>query len=273
MAAAAGGRCSRAVCLLGVADSFLPRPPPTWAQARGRHMAAVTRWAATLPRSAHGSTAAPAETPLDFLLRPTRVHDVFNPRLGMEEGETPSWVSDIGKQLPAEDRGELDKLCESFHAQWRAEVAVVVLGALPDDVNPSGFAAALMNFWGVGDVRLHSGLLIMLLSRQRRLEMRVGHGATRVLGPEVQRRIQQDHMVPHFRAGHPGAGLCAGLRAVMSTFEDSGPSHWRRDPAAPVPELNRHGFGGGQTPIDEFMPAKGAASTPESPPAAPGASG
>lgn len=211
-------------------------------------------------RHASGATGAEVSgSPLDFLLCPARVHDVFNPRVGMGEGGEPSWVSDIGQQLPAAQRDELDRLCDSLHSAWCAEVAVVVLDGLPEDVNPPGFAAALMNYWGIGDCRLHTGVIVLLLNRQRRLVMRVGHGAARVLGPEVRQAIQDEHMIPHFRGGQPGAGLCAGLQQVISTFEDKCPPRWRRDPAAPKPELNRHGFGGGQTPFDEFMPEQGSA--------------
>ena len=33
---------------------------------------------------------------------------------------------------------------------------------LPEDVQPTAFAAALLNFWGVGDARLHSGVLVKI---------------------------------------------------------------------------------------------------------------
>mmetsp|Transcript_1483 Transcript_1483/g.4569 ORF Transcript_1483/g.4569 Transcript_1483/m.4569 type:complete len:379 (+) Transcript_1483:1484-2620(+) len=79
------------------------------------------------------------------------------------EGERPSWVSDVGRLLAEEDRAAVDALCEQAHDAWRVEVAVVVLDSLPADIRPSAFAAALLNYWGVGDARLRSGLLLLLL--------------------------------------------------------------------------------------------------------------
>lgn len=41
----------------------------------------------------------------------------------------------------------------------KTEAAVVILEALAPEVSsPSGFCAALLNFWGVGHPRLHTGL-------------------------------------------------------------------------------------------------------------------
>lgn len=207
-------------------------------------------------------------------LSPARVHDVVNPRLagapapaalaarpaggagGAAAGElaAPSWVSDAGHLLGDTERAEVDALCEQVYAAWKVEVAVVVLDALPEDVRPTAFGAALLNYWGVGDTRLRTGLVMMLLLSQRRLEMRVGYGAERILRPEVLKAVQDERMVPQLKAGNPGAALREGLRGVLEVLEAKGPPHWRRHPGDPPPERNRHGFGGGQTPIDAWLP-------------------
>eukprot|EP00928_Gymnodinium_smaydae_P053733 TRINITY_DN37659_c0_g1_i1.p1 TRINITY_DN37659_c0_g1~~TRINITY_DN37659_c0_g1_i1.p1 ORF type:complete len:293 (+),score=76.20 TRINITY_DN37659_c0_g1_i1:44-880(+) len=205
--------------------------------------------------------AAPSRTvqttPADVMraiMSPSRVHDVFNPRLGVAEGTPPSWISDVGQVLSPEERSELDSLSAAINDAWRMEVTVVLLDSLPEDVQPSAFSAALLNYWGVGDPQLHTGLLIMLLRKQRRLEMRVGYGAGRALPPDVLQDVQQRCMVPHLRAEAAGAALLDGLRGISEALEAKGPPHWRRAASASPPAANRHGFGGGQTPVDEFMP-------------------
>eukprot|EP00929_Paragymnodinium_shiwhaense_P035009 TRINITY_DN18985_c0_g1_i1.p1 TRINITY_DN18985_c0_g1~~TRINITY_DN18985_c0_g1_i1.p1 ORF type:complete len:286 (-),score=67.50 TRINITY_DN18985_c0_g1_i1:453-1310(-) len=211
------------------------------------------------------SAAAQAVRPL---LYPSRVHDVFNAKIGMEEGDEPAWISDIGRQFSDADRAAVNELCARINASWRFEVAVVVLSGLPDDVQPSAFSAALLNYWGIGDKRLHSGLLVVLLCEQRRLEMRTGYGATRVLSPDILKKVQQEQMIPHFRSGSYGAGVVDGMKAIADIVEKSAPGHWRwGDTGKATAQLNRHGFGGGQTSIDEYKPA--ASSSPASPDAAP----
>uniref|UniRef100_A0A7S1F1T3 TPM domain-containing protein n=1 Tax=Noctiluca scintillans TaxID=2966 RepID=A0A7S1F1T3_NOCSC len=177
--------------------------------------------------------------------RPERVHNVFNPRLVGSEG----WVSDIGHLLSETDRIKIDAVCREIHQSWRAEVVVVVLESLPTGFNPAGFAAALLNYWGVGDAKLHTGLVVLLLVKQRRLEMRTGFGATRMLGADTLESLQNDRMVPLLKLENPGGALLEGLKGIQEIIDHTGPSHWRRSSAS---EPNRHGFGGGQTPIDEF---------------------
>lgn len=127
----------------------------------------------------------------------------------------------------------------------------VLLDGLADDVHPAAFTAALLNYWGVGDNRLHTGILFLLLLGQRRLEACVGYGTARVFPPKVLLGLQTELMVPHLQNGSPGAALLGGVCGVLETFEDSGPAHWRRKDVFSEP--NRHGFGGGQTPMDAFQ--------------------
>lgn len=225
----------------------LPQPRTAFAV----NGAASRRFATAAGATGDGDVAAA----LNAILCPSRVNDVVNPRLvGSDGAGGASWVSDVGRRLNDAEREDVDRACEDLSRAWRLEVAVVVLDALPADVLPSGFAAALLNYWGVGDARLHTGVVVLLLLRQRRLEVRVGYGAERVLGPEVMKSIQAEHMVHFLRAGAVGSALANGVRGVYKTLEASGPPQWRR-PDSGVgsdPERNRHGFGGGQTPVDEF---------------------
>ncbi|CAK9042191.1 Hypothetical protein SCF082_LOCUS24314 [Durusdinium trenchii] len=104
-----------------------------------------------------------------------------------------------------------------------------------------------MNFWGVGHPRLHTGLLVMLLVQQRCLEMRVGYGLARLLPTEKLQQIQQERMRLHLAANKPGQALCEGLEAILTVLSSSS---LRKSEQV---SRNRHGFGGGQTPIEEFL--------------------
>lgn len=218
--------------------------------------------------------AAPSELERYYLslASPSRVHDVVNPRLAtadpqaeVVEERTASWVSDVGRLLDEEDRRQIDALCQEVNSEWRMEVVVVVLDSLPESVRPAGFAAALLNYWGVGDKRLHTGVLALLLLGQRRLEVRTGFGAGRVLKPGVLRAIQEERVIPQLRANAPGEGLAELVRGVRDALATDGPRHWKQETAKGDVELNGHGFGGGQTPIDEFLPEQGAGGRPVAP--------
>ena len=61
-------------------------------------------------------------------------------------------MSDVGQWLSREQHAEVESACAELSSKWKAEVAVLVLDALPAEVQPSAFAAALLNYWGVGGV-------------------------------------------------------------------------------------------------------------------------
>ena len=222
---------------------------PTWPKALAQRSAR--------PRHLASDSTVPLGEALQEIMKPGRVHDIVNPRLVPTDGMAPSWVSDPGRLLPDAERSELNELCEKLSSEWKAEAAVAVLDSLAVDVQPTAFAAALLNFWGVGDRRLHTGLMVLLLTGQRRLEMRTGYGLARILPSEELQRIQQQAMVPHLAANRPGQALCEGLKACFHMVEHKAPKHWKQTHSnGPSVERNSHGFGGGQTPIDEFLPNK-----------------
>merc|ERR1712194_910385 len=97
--------------------------------------------------------------------------------------------------------GKVDALIKELNAAWRMEVAVVVVDSLPAEIRPSAFAAALLNYWGVGDPKVHTGVVALLMIKQRRLEVRVGFGTQRVLKQEFLQKLQQERMVPHLKSG------------------------------------------------------------------------
>ncbi|CAK9042189.1 unnamed protein product [Durusdinium trenchii] len=196
---------------------------------------------------------------------PGRVHDVVNPRPPSSD----AWKSSA-RHLPTPTSRPCPPLVLCGWALWLGLLvlflsssflvlaarlnsvlvfaSVVVLAGLHPEVSSvSGFAAALMNFWGVGHPRLHTGLLVMLLVQQRCLEMRVGYGLARLLPTEKLQQIQQERMRLHLAANKPGQALCEGLEAILTVLSSSS---LRKSEQV---SRNRHGFGGGQTPIEEFL--------------------
>ena len=87
---------------------------------------------------------------------------------------------------------------------------------------PKDFTTELFNLWGVGDAKTDSGLLIVLVMQQRRLEMETGYGLEGTLSDGWLGTMQSSVMVPHFKRGEHGKGLAAGLAAVEAKLSGSG---------------------------------------------------
>lgn len=105
---------------------------------------------------------------------------------------------------------------------WRAstaEVAAVVVKSIGDsDIDV--FATELFRHWGIGKEDKNNGLLILVVTDQRRAVIRTGYGAEGLLPDIVCGRIIRNKMVPFFRKGDYDGGLLSAvseIRGILTT--------------------------------------------------------
>ena len=138
-----------------------------------------------------------------------RVRDVQN----VQRVDGRRFVANPDGILSREAVMTLDSICYALKANGIAEVAIVAV----DDIRPRdmvGFSQELFEGWGVGDDELDNGLGILLVGDMREIRFHTGYGLEGVLPDALCYRIQQDYMVPYFRAGNYSEGMVAGMRAV-----------------------------------------------------------
>ncbi len=127
----------------------------------------------------------------------------------------PGFVSNPDNILSNNDVFIIDSLIQEVQDSAKAQIAVVVLQSI-GDVVPKTFATELFNYWHVGDAETDNGLLILLVMDQRRVEFETGYGTEQIL-PDVKcYEIQQNYMVPEFKAGNYGKGLVKGVRVSVN---------------------------------------------------------
>ena len=144
-----------------------------------------------------------------------RVRDIQN----VQRVDSRRFVSNPDGILSREAVSVLDSICYALKASGVAEIAIVAV----DDIRPRdmvGFSQELFEGWGVGDDELDNGLGILLVGDMREIRFHTGYGLEGVLPDALCYRIQQDYMVPYFRAGNYSAGMVAGLRAVDNVLQN-----------------------------------------------------
>lgn len=117
-----------------------------------------------------------------------------------------SSVSDPDKYLSEEYKAGIDAILNSLDDSTTAEVAVVVLGSIGDEV-PKNFATELFNHWKIGKKGKDNGLLILTVIDQRRTEFETGYGLEAVLPDVLCYRLGSQILVPQFKEGKYGTGL------------------------------------------------------------------
>jgi uncharacterized protein len=137
--------------------------------------------------------------------------------------------------LSAAAEAEINQLGERLYKAKGIELAVVTV----DNVSgtPKQFATELFNHWGIGSAQTNTGVLVLLVMGQRRLEIETGDGIEAALPSQWLSDMQARDMVPRFKQKDFAGGLVAGVAAIAShlaaapgeSTSDAPPGEYRSD--------------------------------------------
>jgi uncharacterized protein len=80
------------------------------------------------------------------------------------------------------------------------------------------FTLATANAWGVGRKGKDNGVVLFVFVENRLLRLEVGRGLEQTLSNALAKRILDEAITPHFRAGDMAGGLEAGVEAVIAVL-------------------------------------------------------
>jgi uncharacterized protein len=127
------------------------------------------------------------------------------------------WVSDVAAVIPEDAEARMNALIDALERKVGVEIAILTM---PDvEGTPKEFAVRIANEWGVGKKDRNNGLVVLLVTGQRRLEMETGYGLEGVLPDGWLGEMQNALMVPAFKRGDYGAGLETGLAQIVARIE------------------------------------------------------
>lgn len=122
------------------------------------------------------------------------------------------WVTDQAQVVDAEHERAINDVAEALHVARGVELAVVTVDDVPG--TPKQFATDLFHQWRIGSAQTNNGVLVLLVTGRRRIEIETGTGIEAALPAEWLLAMQAEKMVPRFKAGDIGGGLLAGVRAI-----------------------------------------------------------
>lgn len=122
------------------------------------------------------------------------------------------WGVDQAEILTDAEEDRIDAVIDRIHGAHGTQIAVVTADAV--EGSPRQFSIDLFNRWGIGDAQRNDGMLILLVTSERRLELRTGRGLEGRFPDAWVDRMQTESMIPAFRDGRFAEGLVAGLERV-----------------------------------------------------------
>ncbi len=151
-------------------------------------------------------------------------------------------VDQPGVLVPRE-RANLEERLARFQAEHGAQVAIVIVAST--GIEPiEDFANRVGSQWKIGRRGIGDGLLLVVATRDRRARIEVARALEGAIPDAIAKRVVQQTMGPHFKAGDYAGGLSAGLDDLLPRIEQEhlGGAAAPSAPPASAPATSLHGL-------------------------------
>jgi uncharacterized protein len=108
----------------------------------------------------------------------------------------------------------INRLLQTLEDKNTTQVAVVALTSIGDAVL-FDFCQKLFERWKIGDAAKDNGLLVVLVTDQRKIRFHSGFGIEDQLPDVTGKHIQKQLMLPYFKNGDYSGGMVAGIEEVV----------------------------------------------------------
>jgi len=142
------------------------------------------------------------------------VESVPNPKDGGN-----GYVSDVGRLLSEDAVYRINGMIASMENTSTAQMAVVIVPSIGDEV-PKDFATRLFQHWGIGQEGADNGLLLLVVTDQRRSELETGYGLEGLLPDVICLRILLDELVPRFQKKDYDGGVINTVKRAKNLLEN-----------------------------------------------------
>jgi uncharacterized protein len=122
--------------------------------------------------------------------------------------EYQGFVNDYAGMLTPENVKDIYNVARKLKENTGAELAVVTIKT-PKPLDAKAYATQLFKKWGIGEKGKDTGLLILLVKRDRRIEVETGYGLEGILTDGYIGSVLDKYTVPQFKKDEWGKGLLA----------------------------------------------------------------
>jgi uncharacterized protein len=143
------------------------------------------------------------------------------------------WVTDTANFISPAAANALDARLQAYQ-QATGHQLLVYIGNSTGGVPIEDFAVRTFEAWRVGRQGIDDGLVLFIMSDDRRLRIEVGYGLEGQVPDAIASRVINEVIVPRIQAGDSDGAVTAGIDAVVSVISGQG--------------LGAFGGGGGEPP-------------------------
>ena len=131
-----------------------------------------------------------------------------------------TWVADKANILSDSTETQLNQIISDLEAKNGSEIAVVTVPDTKPSATRKAFATELFNFWGIGKKRKNNGVLLLISSGERRVQIETGSGIQSILPDAKAVGIIQTEITPRFKQQDFDGGTLAGTKALVNVLQN-----------------------------------------------------
>lgn len=126
------------------------------------------------------------------------------------------WVTDMANILSESTESQLNQQISALEAKNGTEIAIVTVAETQPSATPKQFATDLFNYWGIGKKGIANGVLFLISTGDRRVEIETGYGVEGILPDAKIGNIIDTKIIPQFKQRNFEQGIIDGSNALIS---------------------------------------------------------
>ncbi|MEG4962919.1 MULTISPECIES: TPM domain-containing protein [unclassified Microcoleus] len=130
-----------------------------------------------------------------------------------------TWVTDKANILSDSTETQLNQMISDLEAKNGSEIAVVTVLDTKPSATPKAFVTELFNFWGIGKKGTNNGVLLLISSGERRVQIETGSGIQSILPDAKVVGIIKTEITPRFKQQDFNGGTLAGTKALVNVLQ------------------------------------------------------
>ncbi|MEI8062185.1 MAG: TPM domain-containing protein [bacterium] len=133
-------------------------------------------------------------------------------------GAPTGFADDFAGVIDQDSEQQLESSLTELEQQTGVEFSVVTVKSLGGDTIEN-FAHSLFQDWGIGAKASNKGLLLLIAIKDHRARFEVGYGLEGTLTDLLTSKIQQQYMIPQFKAGDYTGGIKDAIGQVVGILK------------------------------------------------------
>jgi uncharacterized protein len=131
----------------------------------------------------------------------------------------PQYFDDYAGVVSSQTASQLNSTLENFERQSSDQILVAIYPAMQSDSSIEDYTVRVARAWKVGQKDNNNGAVLFIFVQEHQLFIQVGYGLEGVLPDAICKRIIDEEITPHFKAGDYDGGCTAGVQAILAAVQ------------------------------------------------------